>query len=124
MTGDYEDEQSQRGYEALDLFAYQADQVRHATDAGIATSYQAAPDDWKTAAAEEVEYLSRALDTFTTDEVIERLELRDIRPANLMALGHVMRQAAKDGLIVNSGERRRTRIARRHRELTVWRSTR
>jgi len=98
------------------------EEVIAATDDGIARSYEARSDTWKDAARDEVRYLAGELEAFTTDEVIERLELRGIHPENLMGLGHVMRQAASDGWIRNSGTRRRTRIKRRHRELTVWHS--
>lgn len=106
-----------------DLFSTAAE-VTAATNAGIEMAFDGAGTDWKATATAEVEYLSRTLDEFTTDEVIARLELHGAPPDNLMALGSIMRRAASAGWIENSGRRRRTKIKRRHRELTVWRSLR
>jgi hypothetical protein len=97
-------------------------EVQRRTDAGIMQSYDAAPRAWKNRAYKHVLHLARTEDEFTTDEVIERLEADGEDLTNLMALGHVMKEAAKRGVIRNSGKRRKTKIPRRHRELTVWES--
>jgi hypothetical protein len=94
--------------------------VELARQAGIDQSGDTAGGDWKTEAAEQVRFLARTLDDFTTDEVIARLELLGVVPSNLMALGAVMQSAARAGVIRKTGEVRRTKIARRHRDLTVW----
>lgn len=93
--------------------------VEAARQDGIDRSYEAA-DDWKIEARQQVEWLARTVDDFTTDEVIGRLEQLDfVLPSNLMALGSVMQSAARDGVIRKTGETRRTKISRRHRDLTA-----
>ncbi len=99
---------------------FDSDEVVRRTAQGIADSYDSADQDWRAFAFDQVEYLARTIDNFTTDEVIERLGQAAVDAPNLMALGHVMRQSARNGVIYNTGTRRRTRIPRRHRELTVW----
>lgn len=92
-----------------------------AREAGIATAGAHAAPAWRIAAEEAVRWCSAHLTTFTTDDVIVRLDaLGAPRTHNLAALGPVMQGAARTGLIAKTGELRPTRISRRHRDLTVW----
>lgn len=80
--------------------------------------------EWRAAAVAALEYLRIYHDDFTTDDLIERLEERGGEmPPNLMLLGSVLQSAAHHGLIEKTGKVRRSRIPRRHRDLTIWRST-
>lgn len=98
--------------------------VEAARQEGIDRSGDTAGDDWKSEAAAQVAFLARTTTDFTTDEVIARLEIVGHVPENLMALGAVMQSAARAGIIRKTGATRRTKIARRHRDLTVWTAAR
>jgi len=101
---------------------FDTEEVLRRTNAGIMQSYAASPADWKNLAYKQVLHLARTTPEFTTDEVIELLEQNGADLTNLMALGHVMKTAASKGVVQNSGRRQKTKIPRRHRELTVWTS--
>lgn len=60
---------------------------------------------------------------FTADEVLALLDSWGVTTHNLAALGPVFLAAARAGEIEKTGEQRRTIIARRHRDLTVWRGS-
>lgn len=99
---------------------FDSEAVETARQDGIDRAGETAGDEWKREAAAQVAYLARTLDDFTTDEVIARLDAVGCVPDNLMALGAVMQSAARAGVIRKTGEVRRTKIPRRHRDLTVW----
>jgi hypothetical protein len=97
------------------------DEALTARDVAIARADDGAAPDWKTMAAAAVRHCADQLHTFTTDDVLVRLaELGAPRTTSLTALGPVMQRAAKSGLIVKTGELRLSRLAQRHRDLTVW----
>jgi hypothetical protein len=94
-----------------------------AREAGIAQASFNAPRDWKIDVLEVIDAVSRLNLVFTADDVWARLEThgaRDIDIANPAALGPVMRQAAKAGMIRKTGRYVPSRLARRHRDLVEW----
>lgn len=77
--------------------------------------------DWKAAAADAVRWCALHHETFTADEVLERLAaLGAPGTHNLAALGPVFQRAARAGLITKTGTQRLSRLRQRHRDLTVW----
>lgn len=61
-------------------------------------------------------------DGFTADEVWASIEAKgDVSTHEPAALGPVFLRASRAGVIVKTGGQRRSRFARRHRDLTVWR---
>lgn len=97
-------------------------EVHEATEAGIQAAHDHANDAWKQTAYAAIVTLARRLPRFTSDEIWK--ELKDAQPATHepSALGPLLRIAAHKGLIVKSGEMVKTKLARRHRDVTVWRS--
>lgn len=97
------------------------DDALTARDIAIARADEHAAPDWKTAARAAVRWCASHHATFTTDEVLARLDATGApRTHNPSALGPVMLRAARDGLIAKTGDMRPSRLARRHRDLTVW----
>ena len=82
-----------------------------------------APGSWKAHAAEAVLHCARMAPVFTADEVWDRLEvLGQAEGANPKALGAVMSSLAKSGQITNTGNYRKSTLARRHqRPVAEWR---
>ena len=100
-------------------------EVERARDLGIATAAAGASPSWKAAARTALRTVAAREPDFTADDVLAELERMGApRTPNLAALGPVFLAAARAGEIVKTGELRRTRFARRHRDLTVWRSSR
>lgn len=93
------------------------------TNAITRVDLHAAPD-WKDAAAASIETLSRQLDEITADDVLQHMERHypDVHTHNLAALGPVFMRAQKAGLIATTGRMVQSRIPRRHRKITVWKS--
>ena len=83
---------------------------------------RSADDEWKEVARDCLHQLAETMDELTADDLVELLETMDVKTHNLAALGPVFLNAKKKGWIENTGRRVRTRIPRRHRELTVWKS--
>lgn len=82
--------------------------------------HNAAPD-WKRAAREAVAWCASHHETFTADDVLARLAAVQAPTTHEpSALGPVMLAASRAGTIVKTGELRPSRLARRHRDLTVW----
>jgi hypothetical protein len=82
--------------------------------------------DWKAVAYSVLESLAAELSEITADDIVMRMEQRypDVTTHNLAALGPVFLRAQKAGLIENTGRIVQSRIPRRHRKITVWRSLR
>lgn len=108
--------------EGMPLFEATAEPPWEAAQRGIDQAERNANLDWKEAAIECVRTVARRYREFTTDEVLVELDKLPEKTHNLSALGAVMRRADREGLIANTGQMRQTKIARRHRKLTVWRS--
>jgi hypothetical protein len=85
-----------------------------------------ANDDWKAVVYGVLESLAAELSEITADDIVMRMEQRypDVTTHNLAALGPVFLRAQKAGLIENTGRLVQSRIPRRHRKITVWRSLR
>jgi hypothetical protein len=110
----------------MDYFFYEQltlEDAMTARDLAIARSQSNAAPGWKAAAAEAVRWCAQHMATFTTDDVLLRLADQQVTPThNLSALGPVMLSAARAGVITKTGQLRPTRLAQRHRDLTVWAS--
>ena len=78
--------------------------------------------DWKQTATDCLLEVAKSKAEFTSDDVVEMLEQQDAETHNLSALGGVFQRAEKAGVISNTGDMVQTRIARRHRKLTLWKS--
>lgn len=90
----------------------------------LARVEQHADPDWLTSARAEVDFLARARDAFTTDDVWERLENHDTPPPREpRAMGAVMRAAAADKVIEASGVfQQSSREINHNRPVMIWRS--
>jgi hypothetical protein len=99
------------------------DDALTARDIAIARADANAAPDWRAAAESAVVWCAFHHETFTTDDVLLRLAAVDAPLThNLSALGPVMQAAARAGLIAKTGVLRPSRLAQRHRDLTVWRT--
>jgi hypothetical protein len=89
---------------------------------GIQVSFQFADSDWKEAAALAVRKTAEEMHTFTVDDVYDRIH-PNVQTPNGSALGHLMRGAAKDGIIQKTQDYRRSVRPTRHcAPQPVWRS--
>ena len=76
---------------------------------------------WLDAARRTVARLAELGIPFTTDAVWEQLDALDVHTHEPRALGAVMRQAARDGLLTNSGRYvKSTRADCHSRPVPVW----
>ena len=96
-----------------------ADEVRQAA---IKRAEQNADADWKRAATDCLHQVARRKFELTADDVLELLERQSVQTHNLAALGPVFLRAAKRGWIQNTDRMVQSRIPRRHRKITVWKS--
>lgn len=107
---------------AEQLTLFDATEAALARAEAIERSGRNAHPAWRAAAREAVRWCANRYLLFTSDEVIARLDATGAPPThNLAALGPVFLEAARAGEIAKTGHQRSTRIARRHRDLTVWR---
>jgi hypothetical protein len=106
-------------YEQLSVF-----DAGVARDDAIGRADAGAVPAWKDIAYAAVVWCAAHYQTFTSDEVLNRLvDVGAPSTPTLSALGPVMMRAARDGVIIKTGEQRLSRLRRRHRDLTVWRRT-
>ena len=97
----------------------QTDDVRKAA---IERADQNADALWKRAAADCLHQVAQQKFELTADDVLELLERQLVQTHNLAALGPVFVRAAKQGWIQNTDRMVQSRIPRRHRKITVWKS--
>ncbi|MEL6104847.1 MAG: hypothetical protein AAFU85_02370 [Planctomycetota bacterium] len=83
---------------------------------------QNADSDWKETALRLLHSIARRKDEFTADDLVEALESESVETHNPSAIGPVFLRAKKEGWIESTDQMQQTRISRRHRKLTVWRS--
>src|SRR4051812_34936223 len=89
---------------------------------GMQVSFDFADSDWKEAAANAVRQAAKELPLFTVDDVYSRIE-KMAQTQNTSALGQIMRNAAKEGLIEKTaGYQRSTRPQRHSAPQPVWKS--
>jgi hypothetical protein len=89
---------------------------------GIQVSFNFANSDWKEAAASAVRLTAQELPLFTVDDVYARIE-KMVQTQNTSALGQIMRNAAKEGLIEKTaGYQRSARPQRHSAPQPVWKS--
>ena len=81
-----------------------------------------ADEDWKQAARDCLHTLAETHDELTADDLIELLETKEVQTHNLAALGPIFQKASGLGWIENTERVVRTRIPRRHRKITIWKS--
>ena len=96
--------------------------VSDAQQAAIERADRNADPAWKKAAWDCLCRVARRQSELTADDVLELLERQSVRTHNLAALGPVFQRAARAGLIVNTDRMVQSRIPRRHRKITVWKS--
>ena len=107
--------------DTLFTFRDREKQALAAKVAGIQRADDHADPDWKAKAYDAILWCARMRPTFTSDDVVERMDAQGIAGAvTPSALGPVFLKASKANEIRKTGQLRPTRIARRHRELTVW----
>lgn len=90
----------------------------------VATSARNSAGRWQIMAYKAIVAVSEVRPAgFTADDIWEQLERmgESTLDRNPSALGPVILQAARDGLIVKAGRTELSRYTRRHRDLTVWR---
>lgn len=100
-------------------------QAVEATDAAIGQADIHADEAWKEAAAQVIRELASEQETLTPDDVQDRLtrDHPDVHTHNASALGGVMRRAASEGVIENTGEVVCSERPSQHRkQIRVWRS--
>jgi hypothetical protein len=80
--------------------------------------------DWKVLATDCLERVARSRCEFTADDVLELMESKhpNVTTHNLAALGPVFLRAQRAGTIENTNRIVQSRIPRRHRKITVWKS--
>lgn len=82
-----------------------------------------ADPDWKTFALETIRLVAETRYEFTTDEIQELLDIAPVQTHEPRALGAVMIQAARLGLIAQTDRFITSKSVRRHRApKRVWRS--
>jgi hypothetical protein len=86
----------------------------------IALVYSHASNTWKEEADQVVRHLCKTRQFFSADDVLE--QIKSTTPDN-RALGQVMKDAARNGLIRSTGRYEQSRIAKRHRRpVAIWES--
>lgn len=94
------------------------------TDQAVDRSANGASPVWLSSAFEAVYALAKSTRTFTSDDVWDALARLGVEhPTEPRALGSVMREASKMGMIVPTGEWRLcTRVSRHRGPVRVWQS--
>lgn len=92
----------------------------------ISRTSRAADPEWKKAALRAVEHCATRFDEFTTDQVEYVLASQEVQTREPRALGAVMQEAARRGLVRKRlGVFRKSTLRRNHgRMKQVWRSVR
>lgn len=114
-----------QGRALMDVLAdYDAECAEAARDEAIDRVEANADRIWTEGALEAVRGLALCRDEFTTDDVWDRLEVAGYDlPRERRAMGAVMRQAARDRLVVKSDRVVNSRRVECHaRPVAVWRS--
>ncbi len=87
---------------------------------GINQSGANADTDWKETALDGVYFLARTRHEFTIDDVRLWLDRCEVETHNLMALGSIMRTAARNGWIRNTRRVTRSTYGTHHRDIPIW----
>jgi hypothetical protein len=114
-----------QGRTLMDVLAeYDTECAEAARDEAINRVEANADHVWLTGATEAVRMLARTRDEFTTDDVWNRLDNAGYQPPHEpRAMGAVMRQAARDGLVVKTDRvRNSVRVECHARPVAVWAS--
>lgn len=96
------------------------DEVEEARADGIERADEHADPEWRVSAMQGIALLARTGEPFTADDVLAYLDSVAQDTHNLSALGPVFLRAARAGLIRKTGRQVRTKLARRHRDITEW----
>jgi hypothetical protein len=92
---------------------------------GMQVSFNFANQDWKEAANSALRHTAQVMPVFTVDDIHRALEKRSpaVTTPSASALGQIMRSAAKEGLIQQTGDFRcSSRPSRHSAALRVWKS--
>ena len=107
--------------DTLFAFAAQEAAAERAKEDGIDRADRHGDPVWKEQAFEALRWVVRMRPTFTSDDIWERLDALEIpRPVERSVMGSITMRGARDGLIVKTGRRVKTRQKQRHRELDEW----
>jgi hypothetical protein len=104
------------------LSIFDALETERRTEHGIARAKANTPPEWRERALMAVEYLSRARQTFTADDVWQFLHDAHVEmPHEPSALGPIMREASKKGWIRFTGQMTKSQRPVSHQNLLrVW----
>jgi hypothetical protein len=108
----------------MDLFAYaERNKIREVTEEAIARAGKHADTNWKAAAMQAVLHLASEQTWFTADDVWRVLGSSEAETHERRALGAVMRECQKQGIIRASGRYVKSkRIECHSRPVRVWES--
>ncbi len=81
-----------------------------------------ADEDWREVAQDCLHMLAETMDEITADDLVEALEKKEVQTHNPSATGPVFIRARNRGWIKNADRQVQSRIPRRHRKITVWKS--
>lgn len=102
---------------------FDAPEVCHAAMVdGIDTAAANAAAAWAERAASCIRVVAERGNPFTTDDVLTELARWPESTHNTAALGPIMQRLEREHVIVNTGDRRRPKMAQRHRMLTCWKA--
>ena len=119
------DKRRDRKFREQTAFDFAGDKPRQsvwakAVQPAIEQADENADSEWKEAADDVIANFADIGLAFTSDDVVESLELRNVNTHNLSALGPRFLAASRTGVIRKTGRRVQSRIPRRHRELVEW----
>lgn len=97
--------------------------VSEVTDKAIARAWKHADPLWLETATQVVESLASQMKEFTTDDVWSELRVLDVSTHEPRALGAVMKQAKKDGIIIATDRFvASSRVSNHGGNIRVWKS--
>ena len=98
-------------------------EATQALDLGIRTAEENAHEGFLQDIRDAITWGAHMYPTFTTDEVLGRLEqLELVNGGNTTAIGPILQHMEREGLVEKTGELMRTTRKQRHRSLTGWRA--
>lgn len=89
----------------------------------IDEAYESANLKWKEAAEKRLYYLAKRRHFVTSDEILNYLDAKNIKTRNTSALGAIMQEAKRNGVLVPYGYQASTRKSRHQAPIRVWEST-
>ena len=89
----------------------------------IEEAYAAANEKWKENAEKRLYYLAKRRLFFTSEDILSYLDAKGIKTRNNSALGAIMRNAARNGIIEPAGYETAVRASRHKAPIRKWKST-